>query len=63
MKSSDKEFLNAFVLGYHVEKEHIKTVGGKKTTIARIALDHLDEDPNYYRKLAKVERKKMRKVS
>lgn len=59
----DKKFLNALVFGYNIEKEHIKTVGGKRTTIARIALDHLDEDPNYYKKLAKMEKKKVGRVS
>ena len=70
MKTSDKKFLTSLIAGYHIEKEHKKTVSGNKVTTARIALDHIEEDPNYYRKLAQCvekptahQRGKMRRIS
>lgn len=43
-----------FSMGISVEQEHAETVGGDQATIARIALDHLREDPHYYTHLAEV---------
>ena len=39
----------------HEMEEHFDTVGGDLVTIAKIALDHLRTDPDYYRKLEKIE--------
>lgn len=61
MKKSDKKFLNSLIEGYHIEKEHVKTVKGNKVTTARIALDHLEEDSHYYDKLARCVEKKPHK--
>jgi hypothetical protein len=36
-----------------VEVEHARTVGYNKATEAGIAADHLQEDPDYYKKLKK----------
>lgn len=47
--------LEQFQQGIKVEKEHANTVNRDTITIARIARDHLMEDPNYYTKLKKVE--------
>lgn len=52
----DKSFLDAFQKGFEVEKEHSKTVNDNLITIARITLDHLEEDIEYYKKLEKVEK-------
>jgi hypothetical protein len=41
------------IKGFDVEKEHSKTVAGDSKTIAKIVLDHLTEDPEYYTKLIK----------
>lgn len=46
-------------IGVAVEHEHAKTVHGDEATMVGIALDHLREDPDYYRKLEKVEKKAM----
>lgn len=58
LKESEKyvDFLNKLKDGFNVEKEHSKTVGDNPITIARIALDHLEEDMDYYEKLKKVEK-------
>jgi len=40
-----------FIKGYDVEHEHGETVGNNKEIIAKITLDHLNEDPKYYTKL------------
>jgi ribosomal protein L30E len=53
------KFEKSLVLGYRTEKEHKKTVKANKVIIARIALDHLEEDRNYYQKLAKMEKRKL----
>jgi hypothetical protein len=53
------KFEKDIVLGYRIEKEHKKTVKANKITMARIALDHLEEDRNYYQKLAKMEKRKL----
>ena len=45
-----------WIAGCNHEMEHIETVGGNRLTIARIALDHLREDPNYYQKLKGIEK-------
>jgi len=45
-----------FRRGLSVEMEHAHTVQYNMYTVARIALDHLREDPYYYRKLARVHR-------
>jgi hypothetical protein len=48
------------VMGINVEKEHGSkkslNVVKKKSDFLKIALAHLDEDPNYYKKLAKMEK-------
>jgi hypothetical protein len=44
-----------WVDGTNHEIEHEQTVNGSPSTIAKIALDHLKEDPDYYKKLAKIE--------
>lgn len=41
--------------GINHELEHKETVHESPGTIAKIALDHLKEDPQYYKKLAKIE--------
>jgi HK97 family phage portal protein len=38
-----------FIAGYKVELEHIDSVGGNKEAIARIVVDHLTENANYYK--------------
>lgn len=40
-----------WVKGCDHELEHWQTVNGNPMMIARIALDHLREDKNYYKKL------------
>ena len=40
--------------GMNVEMEHTK----KKSAAKKIAMDHLFEDPEYYTKLAKMEKKR-----
>lgn len=47
--------LDDFLLGANHEIEHAKTVKKSPTTIGKIAEDHLEEDPDYYKKLKKVE--------
>jgi len=44
-----------WVKGCDHELEHWQTVGGNPITIARIALDHLREDTDYYKKLERME--------
>ncbi len=39
----------------HEAGEHLQTVNGDAATVARIALDHLKEDPRYYEKLRTLE--------
>lgn len=43
--------------GILTESEHKPTVGNSPNIYANIALDHLKEDPNYYKKLTKMEKK------
>ena len=45
-----------FWLGINVELEHAKTVNRHLPTIARIALDHIEEIPDYYDRLIKMEK-------
>lgn len=47
-----------WIKGCDHELEHWKTVNGNPIIIARIALDHLREDPRYYQKLEKMEHEK-----
>jgi hypothetical protein len=49
------EFFKTLKHGFDVELEHAHTVGHDPITVARIVLDHLEEDQHYYKKLAKVE--------
>ncbi|MFH1422103.1 MAG: DUF5661 family protein, partial [Planctomycetota bacterium] len=41
--------------GLKVEQEHKDTVGGNQEIMRNIAIDHLKEDKDYYKKLAKME--------
>lgn len=50
-----KSFINQFEHGFRVELEHSATVHDNLITVARIVLDHLEEDMDYYIKLKKVE--------
>lgn len=43
-----------FTLGLKEEQEHADTVDGDQLTVAKIVLDHLKEDVEYYTKLEKV---------
>jgi hypothetical protein len=52
----EKFGLKDFFSGANHEIEHSKTVKNSPTTIAKIAVDHLEEDPNYYEKLEKIEK-------
>lgn len=51
----DEVDLEQFRMGLEVEQEHAATVGCDQTTIAKIALDHLAELPDYYTRLKKME--------
>lgn len=51
-----------FGKGFGVEMEHAETVSDDETVIAKIVLDHLAEDPQYYDKLEKVENSGKRKT-
>ena len=46
-----------FWLGVNIELEHAKTVNCHLPTVARIALDHIAEIPDYYDRLIKMEKK------
>jgi len=48
-----KTDINEFAMGIGIESEHTDTVGDNEETFAKIALDHLKEDPSYYSKLKK----------
>jgi hypothetical protein len=48
--------LDQFIMGLEVEQEHMRTVDGDMHQVARIALDHIAEYPDYYTRLAKMER-------
>ena len=44
-----KEYdLEDFILGYCEEQEHLETVDGDEVKIAKIVIDHLKEDEEYY---------------
>lgn len=47
--------IDDWIDGINHEIEHGKTVNDSPSTIAKIVLDHLKEDPQYYIKLAKIE--------
>lgn len=49
---SHKDFMD----GINHETEHAETVGNSPSTVVKIALDHLREDPLYYQKLSKIEK-------
>lgn len=53
--SKEKFKLSDWIDGINHEIEHSETVHDSPGTIAKIALDHLKEDPDYYTKLKKVE--------
>lgn len=61
-KVSLKKIKKEFLMGQKVEKEHLKkskvSEKTKKRTAGKIAKDHLFEDPKYYTKLDKMEKKK-----
>jgi len=44
--------------GMNLETEHDEVTGGNPIKIAEIALDHLKETPDYYKKLEKYVEKK-----
>lgn len=48
--------MDQFMMGLEVEQEHMRTVDGDMHQVARIALDHIAEYPDYYTRLAKMER-------
>jgi len=48
--------IDEFRRGLEVEQEHSATVRGDIEKIANIALDHLDELPDYYTRLDRMER-------
>lgn len=54
----DKVSLAEFRKGMKVEREHKDITKGDPMKTARIALAHLKELPDYYTKLAKMEKKK-----
>jgi hypothetical protein len=58
----DKIEMAQWVAGCHHELEHWKTVGENPKIIAGIAFDHLREDPNYYRKLQRIEKDNTQKA-
>lgn len=51
----EKFALEDWIDGTNHEIEHKDTVHSSPGTIAKIALDHLKEDPDYYKKLSKIE--------
>lgn len=52
---SEEKFWEVLKQGFEVEKEHSETVDNCSIIIAKIALDHLSEDVEYYTKLKKME--------
>lgn len=50
-KENTTQFLDQFNTGFSAELEHSGTVDNNLVTVARIVLDHLEEDPEYYTKL------------
>lgn len=57
----EKITIEEFMDGLNEEQEHYDTVNGDEETMANIALDHLNEDPNYYNKLKTMDVKKLMK--
>ena len=53
IKKFDRE---QFIKGFEIEQEHADTTGNNVITIAKIALDHLKEFPDYYTRLIKMEK-------
>jgi len=51
----DKYDFKQFHMGLPIEWEHKDTVGGDLDIVGNIVLDHLDEYPDYYTRLKKVE--------
>jgi hypothetical protein len=51
-----KKWAAQFFMGYEVEWEHAHTVHYDPYMVGQIVLDHLDEDPKYYTKLARIHR-------
>jgi len=51
----DQYDLDQFVKGYKVEQEHKDVTKGDPVSTAKIVLAHLDEKPDYYDRLEKVE--------
>jgi hypothetical protein len=54
----DEINFDEFVKGMNVETEHANITKGSPMMTARIALAHLQEIPDYYTRLAKMEKKK-----
>jgi hypothetical protein len=52
----EKITIEEFMAGLQDEQEHFDTTKGDEITMANIALDHLQEDPQYYTKLSSVEK-------
>lgn len=56
MRASNKVDIEQLRKGMEVEQEHLGTIGRfNYLTLARIALDHLKEIPDYYDRLDKME--------
>lgn len=56
MRASNKVDIEELRRGMEIEQEHLKTIGGfSYRKLARIALDHLKEVPDYYTRLDKME--------
>lgn len=55
LKDSVPFDISDIVKGANVEIEHKNVVNFSPSKLVQIALDHLNEDPDYYRKLEKVE--------
>jgi hypothetical protein len=66
IKTTNRQLQKAAIAGGKFEKEHAETIrlikAYPKTSVPEaellIALDHIKEDPNYYKKLAKMEGRK-----
>lgn len=58
----EKFSLSDFFSGANHEIEHADTVNKSPTKIGKIAVDHLEEDPDYYEKLSKMESLSVRRA-
>lgn len=58
LKTDDPKFLEQLQMGMNVELEHVDITNGDPILTAKIALAHLKEIPDYYTRLAKMEKKK-----